>query len=69
VRYDKSARAVVLSLSATLPKRAVLMITAVGRPPAGITDLLGHYLDGNKDGTPGDDFETILTLGKPRRRR
>lgn len=67
VRYDRSARAVILTLPKPLPKRLTLMVTAVGRPAAGLVDLMGFYLDGNSDGTPGDDFEAVLGSGRRRR--
>jgi hypothetical protein len=67
MRYDESARAVVLTLTGRLPKRLPVMLAVVGRPTTGITDLSGHYLDGNRDGTPGDDFETIFAFQRKRR--
>jgi hypothetical protein len=67
VRYDPSARAVLLTLPARLPRKLSVMLTVVGQPVGGITDLVGHFLDGNADGIDGDDFVTILNTARRRR--
>jgi len=58
--YDAAAHAVTLTLTgkATFARGGRLVVVA--RPPGGLTDAAGGPLDGENQGTPGDDATFVV---------
>jgi hypothetical protein len=58
--YDTITRTVTLVPASTITTDQTFRLTIVGRPPRGLKDTEGRFLDGNADRRPGDNFVTVL---------
>ena len=54
--YSESTQTLILT---SLPSYASKDTVSISLKSSAITDLFGYQLDGNGDGTPGDDFELV----------
>ena len=59
-KYDPNTRTVTLSPSRHLNWYRRYRITVKGTRAAGLTDMAGNLLDGNRDGRPGGDYVAII---------
>lgn len=59
--YDATARTVTLAPRRLLPLRRAFRLTVNGSTAAGLIDLAGNLLDGDRDGRPGGDFRISIT--------
>ncbi|RUL86751.1 DUF4394 domain-containing protein [Tautonia sociabilis] len=62
--YDPDAMAVTLLLSRPIAADASFRLIVVGRPPGGLTSARNLRLDGNADGSPGDNFIAVFRRGQ-----
>jgi hypothetical protein len=64
--YDPEARTVTLVPAVALTTSQTFRLTVIARPPRGVRDVQGRFLDGNGDGRAGGNFTIVLGAGSSR---
>jgi probable HAF family extracellular repeat protein len=60
VAYDSKAHTVKLRLARRLSTRKTFLLQIKGKPPAGLEDENGTFLDGSGAGRPGTDYKSVI---------